>query len=72
MANRLKQIGKLQTKAYYLAEEIEQLKDELQEAFDNMPENLQLSANGERSEARINLLDNWLDELRGMAEEEVE
>lgn len=69
---RKQQIKELQDEAYDLAEKVETLKDDLQEAFDNMPEGLQASENGECAEARIDLLDNWLGELRTIAEEDVE
>lgn len=69
MANRRKQIEAIQKKAADFAEEVEQLKDELEESFENMPESLQYSTNGERMQERIDLLDTWLSNLTEMAEE---
>lgn len=69
MANRRKQIEAIQKKAADFAEEVEQLKDELEESFENMPEGLQYSTNGERMQERIDLLDTWLSNLNEMAEE---
>ncbi len=37
-------------------------------AFDNMPENLQLSSNGERSEEAIDILDNAVEKLDEVVE----
>ena len=70
--SRIKQMQSIQAKAQKLAEEVEQLKDEFEEAFENMPENLQYSEKGERAQERINVLDSWLGELDCIAEEEIE
>lgn len=69
MANRRKQIEAIQAKAADFAADVEALKDELEEAFENMPESLQYSTNGERAQERIDLLDTWLSNLNEMAEE---
>lgn len=72
MANRRKQIEAIQKKAAEFATEVEQLKDELEESFENMPESLQYAPNGEKMQERIDLLDTWLMNLNEMAEEEFE
>lgn len=69
MANRRKQIEAIQKKAGQFAEEVEVLKEELEESFENMPESLQYSERGERMQERIELLDTWLANLSEMAEE---
>lgn len=69
MANRRKQIEAVQKRAAEFAEEVEMLKEELEESLENMPESLQYSANGERMQERIDLLDTWLGNLNEMAEE---
>lgn len=70
--SRVKQMQKIQTKAAELAAEIELLKDEFEEAFDNMPESLQGSERGEKAEERIGILENWHGELEAIAEEDIE
>ena len=72
MANRKKQIQAIQEKARDLFDELDSLIDELEEAWENMPENLQYSERGERMQERINVLDGWRGELEAIAEEEVE
>jgi hypothetical protein len=71
--SRIKQMEKIQAKAAKLAEEVEALKDEFEEAFENMPENLQYnSEKGERAQERINVLDTWQMALDEIAEEGIE
>lgn len=70
--SRLKQMQEIQTKAAELATEVEALHEEFEEAFENMPENLQYSEKGERAQERINVLENWQSELDAIAEEEIE
>lgn len=72
MANRRKQIEAVQQRAADFAADIEMLKEEFEEAFENMPESLQYSPNGERAQERIDLLDTWLNNLTEMAEEAFE
>jgi hypothetical protein len=69
MANRRKQIEAIQKRASDFAEEVELLKEEMEEALGNMPESLQYSERGEQMQERIDLLDTWTSELNGMAEE---
>lgn len=72
MANRKKQIQAIQEKARDLFDELDGLIDELEEALENMPENLQFSERGERMQNRIDVLDGWRTELEAIAEEDVE
>lgn len=51
------------------AEEAELVRDEYQESHDNMPENLQYSAQSEELENKANACDTWADELRSAADE---
>lgn len=46
-----------------LQSKIEKILDEEQEAFDNLPENLQYSINGQRSEDAINSLEDAIEEI---------
>jgi hypothetical protein len=70
--SRIQQMEAIQTKAAELAAEVELLKDEFEEAFDNMPESLQGSEKGERAQDRIGVLENWHGELEAIAEEGIE
>ena len=54
---RRKSIDRLIDKLSEIRDEIEMLKDEEQEAFDNMPESLQSSERGENMETAIYALD---------------
>lgn len=59
-------IEDVQTEMAYLMEDLGNLRDDEQETFDNMPEGLQASENGERIEAAANALaEAWgtLDEI---------
>lgn len=71
MANRRKQIEAVQKRAADFAQDVEMLKEELEESLENMPESLQYSANGEKMQERIDMLDNWLMALNDMAEEDI-
>ncbi len=68
MANRKKQIEALQVKAQALSEDVDALLDELQQAYDNMPESLQDSERGEKMDQRIDTLTDWRNSLQDMAE----
>lgn len=71
MANRRKQIEALQKKASEFAEEIEVLKSELEDAFENMPESLRYnSEQSQTMEDRIEFLDQIISELTNFAEGE--
>lgn len=72
MANRRKQIEAVQKRAADFAQEVELLKEEMEEALENMPESLQYSERGEKMQERIDLLDAWALELNTMAEEVIE
>ena len=52
-----------------MREEIEAIRDEEQEAYDNLPESLQDGERGERLEENIETLDNILENLEPIAEE---
>lgn len=69
MANRRKQIEAVQQRAADFAQDVEMLKEELEESLENMPESLQYSERGEKMQERIDLLDTWLGNLNEMAEE---
>lgn len=72
MANRRKQIEAVQKRAADFAADVEELKDEMETALENMPESLQYSERGERMQERIDLLDTWLMNLNEMADEVIE
>lgn len=72
MANRRKQIEAVQKRAADFAADVEELKDEMETALENMPESLQYSERGERMQERIDLLDTWLMNLNEMADEAIE
>ena len=56
-------IEKIRDKLMDLLEEIEQVKDQEQEAFDNMPEGLQSSERGEAMESAISSLEEAYDSV---------
>lgn len=45
---------------------LESVRDEEQEAYDNMPENFQNGERGEKSQAAIDALENAISELEGI------
>ena len=47
---------------------LEEARDEEQEYFDDMPENLQSSERGENAEEAVSILDNAIDELTGVTD----
>lgn len=60
---RRQALDKIAIKISELMIELEALRDEEQECFDNMPENLQHSERGEMAEEAISNLDEALDSL---------
>lgn len=69
MANRRKQIEAIQKKAAALAEEVDLLIDELEEALENMPDNIRDGQRGDIAQERIDLLQALSDALTEMADE---
>lgn len=69
MANRKQQIVDIQKKIESIAEEVEGLISVLEDALENMPENLRGSLAGEKAADRIDMLQGWADQLTEMAEE---
>lgn len=43
-----------------------EIRDEEQEAFDNMPEGLQCSARGDSMQNAIDTMDDWCDQIDGL------
>jgi hypothetical protein len=60
---RRKQLSALLIEIDQLKEQLEGIRDEEQESFDNMPQGLQQSERGSNSEAAINLLEQAIDGL---------
>jgi len=60
-AQRRARIGAILTKLNDLAEEIESIKDEEQDYYDNMPESLQGGEKGEAAQNAITALENAKD-----------
>ena len=56
-ADRRRRIGMLRTQLEDIRDLVEPLKDEEQEAYDNMPESFQSGNKGEQSQAVIDSLD---------------
>lgn len=65
---RLSSISDVITNLSALNDRLEEILFEEQETFDNMPENLQVSANGERSESAIEILEEANDNLNEVIE----
>lgn len=61
---RRKQIEKLTAQIEEIKETIESLRDEEQDAFDNLPESLQGGERGEKMESAIDALDYAADDLQ--------
>lgn len=55
--SRRTQISKIWDKIIELKQELEMLRDEEQEAFDNLPESFQYGEKGEKMESAINEMD---------------
>lgn len=49
------------------AERLEEIRDDEQDAFDNLPDGLQYSRTGESMENAIGKMDDLIDEIRGVA-----
>lgn len=49
-----------------LVSDLEQIRDEEQEKFDNLPEGFQMGDVGQRLEEHVGDLDGWIDELNGI------
>lgn len=67
-AKRRKELEKISALIEDAKSQLEALKDEEQEAFDNMPESLQYSEKGERMEEIISYLDDSFSELESAIE----
>lgn len=63
-ADRRKRIAALTAELERIKEDIEALRDEEQEAFDNLPENFQEGERGERMETAIENLDYAADDAQ--------
>jgi len=51
---------------------IESVRDEQEEKFDNLPEGLQMSANGERMEERIEMFEDLMSDLENLEDGDIE
>jgi prefoldin subunit 5 len=67
-AKRRKELEKVIALIEEARNQLETLKDEEQEAFDNMPEGLQYSEKGERMETAISFMDDSFNELESAIE----
>ena len=65
---RLGEIKKIIDNVNECKDDLDGVMADEQIAFDNMPENLQLSSNGERSEEAIDILDNAVEKLDEVVE----
>lgn len=65
---RLGEIKKIIDNVNECKDDLDDVMIDEQIAFDNMPENLQLSSNGERSEEAIDILDNAVEKLDEVVE----
>jgi predicted nucleic acid-binding Zn-ribbon protein len=61
----------LTSEASYIKEELEGIKDEEQESFDNLPESMQNGERGEKMSTAISELENVIDGLNELAEHSV-
>lgn len=65
---RLGEIKKIIDNVNECKDDLDDVMADEQIAFDNIPENLQLSSNGERSEEAIDILDNAVEKLDEVVE----
>lgn len=65
---RRKQLEKIAAQLDVLEEQINSLRDEEQEAFDSLPENLQYSERGDTMNEAINEMDNIAMELADLSQ----
>lgn len=63
---RRKRIAEVSIKLAGLSEELQDIRDEEQESFDNLPESIQCGSKGEGMESTISLLDDAIDSLAGV------
>lgn len=61
--SRRKELSSLHEQLDFIKAEVERIRDEEQEYFDNMPESFQYGEKGEKAEAAIENLDNALSSL---------
>lgn len=66
---RRKQIASIKTEIEEKLSLLQELQEEEQDYFDNMPENLQYSERGEKSEQAADDLQNIIDEIQSQLEE---
>lgn len=69
--NRKKQIAAVQHDVEIVAANLEALIEELQEAYDNMPESIQMGERGDAAQDRIQTLETWLENLNDIVGEEI-
>lgn len=72
MASRKKRALDIEGRLREIIAEAESLKDEIQEGYDNMPEGIQAGANGEKSLAKIEALEEAIGELESAADQIVD
>lgn len=68
MANRRKQLDEIQKRAGEFCEFVTGIRDEIEEAYNNMPESLKDSQRGQVAQERIDTLGEWIDYLDEMGE----
>lgn len=68
MATKKQRYLKIQERVAVLFNDLDQLRDEMQEAYDNMPESLQDGVNGEKMYARIEAVEEQLNNLEEITE----
>ncbi len=66
--SRRKELTDLQTKFQELLGELETIKDDESQSFEDMPENLQGSERGETTQETVDLLETLYDELESLFE----
>jgi uncharacterized FlaG/YvyC family protein len=66
---RRKQIASIKTEIEEKLSLLQELQEEEQDYFDNMPENLQYSERGEKAEQAADDLQNIIDEIQSQLEE---
>ncbi|ACB28235.1 hypothetical protein [Methylobacterium radiotolerans] len=64
----IERISEMQAMAASIREEVETIRDEEQEYFDNMPEGLANSERGEKAENAIDQLNQVIDDLESLGE----
>jgi len=67
-AKQIQQVDAISRKIVALYEELDGIREDAQDAFDNMPESLQQAEQGERADSHIQAADQAVSDLQGIVD----